>query len=89
MIIKCNIEEYYDYFINAAKNNNAPIELVKKIEKTYKHMRKDSIWKAPEEQILHDIKTKNVLAEITIDYSKRKESWYRAMKYIYENYSLL
>ncbi len=89
MIICNNIYEYYNYFINAAKNNTAPPSLIDELEYTFNKMCEDSIWKAPEQRLSFEIEIKDTLASIVIHNCNHKEKWYSAMKYVYENYSLL
>ena len=74
-MIKCNIQEYYDYFINAGKIHYIPQTLLNELEKLYIHRIDDSIWKAPEQLQSYDFETKNKLGEMVVNNSNNgKES---------------
>ncbi len=88
-MIKCTINDYYKYFIDAGKMNNIPKNILDELDKIFDNMMEDAIWKAPEQQPYHNMETKNLLAEVVINKSTYKEPWYLSMKFIYENYCVV
>lgn len=75
-----HVIEYAESFVEAAKTNGAPEDLVKKLESAMKHVTLSIGYWAPEQRLRKSIDFKNQLMNLAASYDKTESVvWFTAM----------